>query len=528
MLFLPFAFVCGLIYGQRRKQLLLAAMMFAGFVVVMLPWWVRNYRVTGHFVPTTLQVGASLYDGWNPQATGASDMRFVPEFEAAQRKSDADHARRRLRVSARPPLPPGGLGLGRANPGRVVQLAGIKFLRLWNFWPNEPSFAAWPVRLAVLATYLPLMLLAALGFAAGAVVRLGRRTVLAAGRLLHALAHGVRQFDSLSAAGHAGTDRAGGRLSGGVQEDRLNPANGIAAILPKRLINFCWFWFKWGLIACVIGAALLVPYFYHRIDKEIRHRVQELLAKQYPGLQVKIHSAMLMKGEGIALRGLSIIDPAAEGPGAELLSFEECFLACSTDLSDLYSGQLRLKRVIIRRPTLRMTRRPDGAWSSARLLPLPKLDDDGLPEIRFENGTIEIFDPTKAVACTLTLRDVNLTLSPIAPPEGRTETTRQRADPGHGHRRLFPPGDFRRRSRSRPPRVEPRRQDRRRGDFARDAQCPARLLRGAIFPCWPRCEGRPRPASRSVMIRRRRSGGSSTLPASWPAAASTTRGCRVR
>ena len=50
-----------------------------------------------------------------------------------------------------------------ANPGRVVQLAGIKFLRIWNFWPNEPSFAAWPVRLAVLVTYLPLMLLAALG-----------------------------------------------------------------------------------------------------------------------------------------------------------------------------------------------------------------------------------------------------------------------------------------------------------------------------------------------------------------------------
>ena len=91
----------------------------------------------------------------------------------------------------------------------------------------------------------------------------------------------------------------------------------------------------------------------------------------------------------------------------------------------MYSGQLKLKRVIIRRPTLRMTRRRDGAWSAARLLPLPKLDDNGLPEIRFENGTIEIFDPTKAVACTLTLRDVNLTLLPVAPPEGQKETTRR-------------------------------------------------------------------------------------------------------
>ena len=90
--------------------------------------------------------------------------------------------------------------------------------------------------------------------------------------------------------------------------------------MPKRLISFCWFWFKWGLIACVVGAALLVPYFYYRMDEEIRRRVEELLAQQYPGLQIKIHSAVLMKGEGITLRGLSIIDPAAEGPEPELLS----------------------------------------------------------------------------------------------------------------------------------------------------------------------------------------------------------------
>ncbi|MGO9110983.1 MAG: hypothetical protein ACLP9L_17310 [Thermoguttaceae bacterium] len=164
MLFLPFAVTCGLIFGQRRRQLLLAVAMFVGFVVVMLPWWVRNYQVTGRFVPTTLQVGASLYDGWNPQATGASDMRFVPEFAEAQRNSDADHAvgdgfeyrlDQRLRQAA--------WDWACANPVRVAQLAGIKFLRIWNFWPNEPSFSAWPLRLVVLMSYVPLMLLAALG-----------------------------------------------------------------------------------------------------------------------------------------------------------------------------------------------------------------------------------------------------------------------------------------------------------------------------------------------------------------------------
>jgi hypothetical protein len=175
----------------------------------------------------------------------------------------------------------------------------------------------------------------------------------------------------------------------------------------------------------VIGAALSVPYFYHRVDEEIRCRVQKIFADQYPGLQVKIHSAVLMKGEGIAIRGLSIMDPAAEGPGAELLSYDECFIACATNLSDLYSGQIEPTRVVIRRPTLRMTRRPDGTWSAARLLPLPKLSEQQ-PEVRFENGTIEVFDPTKPVACTMTFRDVNLTLAPISAPDGRKETTRRK------------------------------------------------------------------------------------------------------
>jgi hypothetical protein len=194
----------------------------------------------------------------------------------------------------------------------------------------------------------------------------------------------------------------------------------------SRIINFCWFWFKWGLIACVIGAALLVPYFYHRLDEEIRCRIVQLLAKQYPGLQLKIRSAALMKGEGISLRGLSIIDPAAEGPGAELLNYDECFIACPTDLSDLVGGEPRATRVTFRRPTLRMTRRGDGTWSASRLLPVPRLSNGAMPEIQVENGTIEVFDPTKTPACTFTLRDVNLTITPIPPSNAQVETTRRR------------------------------------------------------------------------------------------------------
>ena len=80
------------------------------------------------------------------------------------------------------------------------------------------------------------------------------------------------------------------------------------------------------------------------------------------------------------------------------------------------------------------------------MLPLPRLSNGASPEIRVENGTIEIFDPTKSPACSCTLRDVNLTLSPIPAPDGQPETTRRRhiqgTASGDYFRQVFFEGDL--------------------------------------------------------------------------------------
>ncbi len=152
---------------QFTCHLAITFWMLLGLALAMLPWWIRNASVTGRFVPTTLQVGASLYDGLNPDATGASHMDFVARFEAEERqaeeKTPADRREplewrldHRLREEA--------LTWARANPGRAMQLAGVKFLRMWNVWPNEPRLSAsWPVCLAVFFTYTPLLILAIMG-----------------------------------------------------------------------------------------------------------------------------------------------------------------------------------------------------------------------------------------------------------------------------------------------------------------------------------------------------------------------------
>lgn len=180
LLFTPGAAVLGLVLGRPRKRhLVLGAAMLAGLVAVMAPWWLRNARLTGHFVPTTLQVGASLYDGLNPLATGASNMKLLQQRESSQRWVEQyaevqDSGPREYWLDR--DLRREAVAWARSHPRRVVALAAVKFLRMWNVWPNEPSLSTWPARLAVLVSYLPVLILGILG--AGRSIRQGWPHVL--------------------------------------------------------------------------------------------------------------------------------------------------------------------------------------------------------------------------------------------------------------------------------------------------------------------------------------------------------------
>ena len=190
----------------------------------------------------------------------------------------------------------------------------------------------------------------------------------------------------------------------------INNDHGGFILIVARVTNFCWFLFKWGLLLGVIGAVVAVSYFYHRINEEIRLRVESRIARHYADLKVSVRCAELVDGKGIEVRGLAIAELGEEGPHAELVYFDEVFLHCPTGLQELARGEPEIEQITIRRPTLRVTRRPDGTWSVAKLLPIPRLGEHP-PQVKIENGTIEIFDSLNTPASTLTLRDVNLTLS---------------------------------------------------------------------------------------------------------------------
>ena len=164
LLFTPAAIALGVLLGpQRGRHFALGALIALGLVLAMAPWWIRNASITGRFVPTNLQVGASLYDGLNPDADGSSNMAFVAQFEQEFRDRDAGDDPRSFEYDLDRRLRDEAIVWARQNPAQVARLAVRKFLRLWNVWPNEPRFRSAALRMVMLVSYLPAVLLGIYG-----------------------------------------------------------------------------------------------------------------------------------------------------------------------------------------------------------------------------------------------------------------------------------------------------------------------------------------------------------------------------
>ncbi len=142
--------------GNRLEAMAAWGTMIAAMALVMLPWIVRNYGIFGRFIPTTLQVGESLYEANSPRADGGPMMdriewvkerggRPMGEFENNQFFKDA------------------ALRYIGEHPGRFCALAVEKFARFWNPLPNYGPYRR-PLGIAVsICAWAPIILLAFAG-----------------------------------------------------------------------------------------------------------------------------------------------------------------------------------------------------------------------------------------------------------------------------------------------------------------------------------------------------------------------------
>lgn len=145
-----------IVQGRQTIQirLILAATICVSLGLTLAPWTIRNLKVTGHLIPTTLWVGPSLYDGLNPDATGDSDMTFFERDQLMSLMSEYEMDRE-YRVRA--------WSYAAEHPRDVLRLAAVKQARYWSPSPNTPQFNNPVVHMAAWLAYLPLLLLALVG-----------------------------------------------------------------------------------------------------------------------------------------------------------------------------------------------------------------------------------------------------------------------------------------------------------------------------------------------------------------------------
>jgi 4-amino-4-deoxy-L-arabinose transferase-like glycosyltransferase len=148
---------------QVRRRSLAKALLPAAVVVLvaygaLLPWAHRNHRVAGHWIFTTLWVGASLYDGFNPSATGDSNLKFVDDDRLAERMSEYE-VDQHYRAKA--------IEYSREHPDRAAWLTLEKLKRFWMPWPNAKQFDGLLPKIAVAAYFIPILLAAVFGWLSG-------------------------------------------------------------------------------------------------------------------------------------------------------------------------------------------------------------------------------------------------------------------------------------------------------------------------------------------------------------------------
>lgn len=149
------AMVFVVIYHRFERKAVVGATLSLGIVVAALvPWAARNQAVTDDWCWLTHRAGISLYDGVGPQASGASDLGDKKQSEAVRGLDEVQWNRYFLDHA---------LAAIKADPGRVLHLAGVKLTRMWNPIPNVETYQSPAVRFLSAAWTIPTFALAAVG-----------------------------------------------------------------------------------------------------------------------------------------------------------------------------------------------------------------------------------------------------------------------------------------------------------------------------------------------------------------------------
>ena len=109
----------------------------AVYLIFMAPWWVHNYAKYDTFIRLNVGDGIVIYSGNNPMNRSGGgvayggpnddmDLSIFNHIEDPVERNDA--------------MKKAAFDFIKENPGRFVELAGIKFVRFWRLWPYAPAY----------------------------------------------------------------------------------------------------------------------------------------------------------------------------------------------------------------------------------------------------------------------------------------------------------------------------------------------------------------------------------------------------
>lgn len=131
---------------------------FAMTIVVLLPWAIRNHQKLGAWVFLTSNGGFTMYDGFNPAATGASNQSFVVGELHDELVRQPNEIERSHVLSNR------AMQFIRENRARVASLTLAKIARTWSPIPLSSEYGSDRNIVVIAAAYtIPLFLLVVAG-----------------------------------------------------------------------------------------------------------------------------------------------------------------------------------------------------------------------------------------------------------------------------------------------------------------------------------------------------------------------------
>jgi 4-amino-4-deoxy-L-arabinose transferase-like glycosyltransferase len=140
-------------FGQTMRRLFVYV---AIYCALMTPWWVSNFHAYGHFVRLTAGAGTALYAGNNPlNRTGGGNLGEDYDLKDFVHLRDPVERDRALREAA--------VNFIVENPGRFLELAWLKFTRIWRPWPVNAGYSSLGVILMTAGSFLPVLVLGAVG-----------------------------------------------------------------------------------------------------------------------------------------------------------------------------------------------------------------------------------------------------------------------------------------------------------------------------------------------------------------------------